>query len=187
MYNISHFVGERIQQKVHRMHDNKETLEERYSKKETYSAEEKQIILDRLDEERRINQQALKGFDGRKATYTQQEKEEILHQLNEQRLSKQKHEDIATRRTSNKEVYTFGNKKLYKFLQMEREYFIEISDCEKLSRRPAIISLYYRTFDELKKKDVLIKTEVYSDKFFISYDAIRVYFKSYSLEDKRSK
>jgi len=33
----------------------------------------------------------------------------------------------------------------------------------------------------------MIKTEIYSDKFFISYDAIRGYFKSYALEGARKK
>lgn len=169
------------------MRPHKQTLQERYSKKETYSDEEKQIILDRLDKERRIHQEAMKNIEGRKKDFTQSEKDEILNKINEERLSKQHREEIKRRRFENKEVYKFGTKEFYKFLQMEREYFIEISDCEKFSRRPAIIPLYYRTFNELKKKDVLIKTEVYSDKIFISYDAIRVYFKAYSLEDKRTK
>ena len=160
---------------------------EQYRRKETYSDDEKKIIMDRLDEERRIHQEAEKGLDGKEAHYNQSEKNKILNKLNEQRLSQQKREEIKTRRIEYKEVYKFGAKSFYKFLQMEREYFIEIADCNKFSRRPAIISLYYRTFDELKKKDVLIKTEVYSDKIFISYDAIRVYFKAYSLEDVRKK
>jgi len=163
--------------------NNKSIDATQYRRKETYTDEEKKIIMDRLDKERRIQQEAEKGLNGKKAFYTQSEKNKILNKLNEERLSKQKREDIKKRRIENKKVYTFGSKSFYKFLQMEREYFIEISDCDKFSRRPAIISLYYRTFDELKKKDVLIKTEVYSDKIFISYDAIRVYFKAYSLED----
>ena len=160
--------------------------EEAYNKKETYSDEEKKIIMDRLDEERRIHQEAIKGLDN-KDIYTENEKNKILNKLNEHRLSTQKREELRKRRIENKEIYTFGIKKFYKFLNMEREYFIEISDCNKFSRRPAIISLYYRTFNELKKKDVLIKTEVYSDKIFISYNAIRVYFKGYSLESERKK
>lgn len=161
--------------------------EEAYRQKETYTDEEKKIIMERLDTERRINEQAKKGLDGKKAFFTKSEKEAILQKLNEQRLSKQKREEIARRSVENKEIYKFGQKEFYKFLNMQREYFIEICDIDKLSRRPAIIPLYYRTFDELKKKDVLIKTEVYSDKFFISYDAIRVYFKSYELENRRKK
>jgi len=158
-----------------------------YANKETYSDDEKQIIMDRLNEERLVNQQAAKGLDGKKAIYSQNEKNKILDKLNEQRLSIQKREEIKNNRISNKEIYKFGNKTFYKFLQMEREYYIEISDCEKFATRPVIISLYYRTFEELKKKDVLIKTEVYSEKIFISYDAIRVYFKGYSLEETRKK
>ena len=158
-----------------------------YSRKETYTAEEKKIIMDRLDKERRINQKALKGLDGKKAHYTEEEKKKILDQLNEQRLSKQKRQEIRETRTKNKEIYTFGSKTFYKFKNTEREYYIQIEDCDNLSSRPSIISLYYKTFDALHKKDVLMKVEVYSDKFFISYDAIRVYFKSYALEDAHKK
>ena len=170
------------------MDSKKQTIDEAaYRRKETYTDEEKKIIMDRLDEERRVQQEAKKGLDGSTAVYDQSEKNKILNKLNEERLSKQKREEIRKRRIENKEIYKFGAKSFYKFLHMEREYYIEISDCDKFSRRPAIISLYYRTFGELKKKDVLIKTEIYSDKIFISYDAIRVYFKGYSLEDKSSK
>ena len=156
-------------------------------KKRPYTAEEKKMIMDRLDEERRIHNQAAKGLDGKKAEYDESEKSKILDKLNEQRLTKQKRAEIEKKRTENKEVYKFGSKIFYKFLQMEREYYIQIDDCLKLSTRPSIISLYYRTFEEFKKKDVLIKTEIYSDKFFISYDAIRVYFKTYALENARKK
>ena len=170
------------------MENSKNSIDEKaYSKKDTYTDEEKKIIMDRLDEERRIHQEAIKGLDGKKPIYTENEKNKIFDKLNEHRLSTQKREELRQRRVENKEVYKIGIKKFYKFLNMEREYFIEINDCDKFSRRPAIISLHYRTFNELKKKDVLIKTEVYSDKIFISYNAIRVYFKGYVLEDERRK
>ncbi|NOR55610.1 MAG: hypothetical protein GQ531_05325 [Sulfurovum sp.] len=156
-------------------------------KKEIFTDDEKQMILDRLNDERRVTQKAFKGLDGKDAKYDEEEKHNILSKLNEQRLSAQKREEIKEKRLHNKEVYTFAGKKFYKFLQMEREYFIEISDCDIFSRRPAVLSLYYRTFEELKRKDVLIKTEVYSEKIFISYDVIRVYFKGYALEDSRKK
>lgn len=158
-----------------------------YHKKDTYSDEEKKIIMDSLNEERRIHDHATKGLNGKQVSYDESEKNKILDKLNEERLSKQKRAEIEKQRTENKEVYKFGSKKLYKFLYMEREYYIEITDCARLSSRPTIITLYYRTFDELKKKDVLMKTEIYSDKFFISYDAIRVYFKAYALEGAHKK
>ena len=170
------------------MSDKKDTEDIGMStKKETYTAEEKKMIMDRLDEERRIHDQATKGLDGKKSEYDESEKNKILSKLNEQRLSKQKRAEIERKRTENKEVYKFGPKTFYKFLQMEREYYIQIEECSKLSSRPSIVSLYYRTFEEFKKKDVLMKTEIYSDKFFISYDAIRVYFKTYALENARKK
>ncbi len=167
------------------MDTDKDTPEEKYSKKETYTADEKQIILDNLDEERRMHQEATKGMDGKKASYNKNEKMKILNKLNQERISSQNREEVKQKRLGNKEVYTFGVREFYKFLEMEREYFVEILDCDKFSRRPAIISLYYKIFDKLKKKDVLIKTEAHSDKIFISYDAMRVYFKAYSLENKR--
>jgi hypothetical protein len=180
--------GKNLKKYEESMNSDRDNIDvEAYRKKDIYSAEEKQMIMDRLNEERLIHQQASKGIDGKKAIYDQSEKNKILNKLNEQRLSQQKREEIKESRTANKEVYKFGSKTFYKFVHMEREYYIEISDCDKLSSRAAIITLYYRTFDELKKKDVLIKTEIYSNKFFISYDAIRVYFKSYALENARKK
>jgi hypothetical protein len=137
------------------------------------------------DEERRIHQRAQESLDPKKKTYDEEEKKKVLEKLNEKRLSTQKREEIKKARTYKKQVYKFGSKEFYKFKHMEREYFIEIADIKKLSSRPVIIPLYYRTLEELNKKEVLIKTEIYSEKIFISYNPIRVYFKGYSLEDEK--
>ena len=157
------------------------------SKKETYSAEEKKLIMDRLNEERLAQQKAEEALTGKKGSYTEEEKTKILNKLNEKRLSVQKREEIQKKRTHKKSIYKFANKEFYKFKNMEREYYIDIDDCNKFSSRAIIATLYYKTISEseLKKKDVLIKTEIYSENFFISYDVIRVYFKGYSLEDDR--
>ena len=165
-----------------------ETLDiEGISKKETYSTEEKKLIMDRLNEERLVQQRAEEALAGKKGPYTEEEKTKILNKLNEKRLSVQKREEIQKHRTHKKKIYKFGNKEFYKFKNMEREYYIEIEDCNKFSSRPVIVTLLYKTVseNELKKKDVLIKTEIYSENFFISQDPIRVYFKGYSLEDDR--
>lgn len=159
----------------------------KFSEKETYTKEEKQMIMNRLDEERRINQRMKDKLDGKIEAYTQEEKRQILHMLNEERLSKQKREEIKKKRIEKKEIYKFGSKIFYKFIGMEREFYIEVSECEKMSSRPRLISLYYRRIDELKTKEVLIKTEVYSDQFYISYNPVRVYFKTYRLEDEKKK
>ena len=153
--------------------------------KETYTEEEKQIIMTRLNEERLIHQRVKEQLDGKIESYSEEEKNHILDMLNEQRLSKQKREEIRNKRLEKKEKYKFANKEFYKLTKMEREYFIEVSECESISSRPKLISLYYRTFEEFKKKDVLIKTEVHSEYFFISYNPIRVYFKTYALEDEK--
>jgi len=153
--------------------------------KETYTEEEKQIIMVSLNEERLIHQRVKEQMDGKIKGYSEEEKNQILNILNEQRLSKQKREEIKNKRLDKKEKYIFGSKEFYKLTKMEREYYIEVNVCENTSSRPELISLYYRTFEELKKKDVLMKTEVYSEYFFISYNPIRVYFKTYALENER--
>lgn len=84
------------------MREKKETLEERYSKKETYTADEKKIILDRLDEERCIHQEAVKGLDSKKASYSETEKTKILNKLNQERISTQNRLEIKKRRIENK-------------------------------------------------------------------------------------
>lgn len=166
--------------------DPKEYLEiDELPEKENYTEEEKEIIMDRLNEERLIHQRVKERLDGKIQEYSEEEKSQILHLLNEQRLSKQKREEIKNKRIEKKEKYKFGSREFYKFTKMEREYFIELKECEDLSSRPKLISLYYRAFEAFKKKDVLIKTEVYSEYFFISYNPIRVYFKKYALEDEK--
>jgi len=152
-------------------------------RKETYTAEEKQIIIDNLNEERRINQKIVADLSNSAKHYSKSDKNKILNKLNQQRLSREKREAIKKKRTYNKEIYTFGDNSFYKLIQMEKEYYIRIEDCEQLTSQPNIISLYYKIFDALKKKDVLMKVEAYSDKFFISYDVIRVYFKPFALEN----
>ena len=116
---------------------------------------------------------------------TEKEKKKILTDLNDKRLSEQKKHEIEVLRTSNKKIYKMMSKECYKFLNMEREYYITIKDAQSISSRAKLITLYYKTFSEFRTKDYLIKTEVYSDKFFISDDPIRVYFKAYSLESDK--
>ena len=159
---------------------------ENIGRKDTYTDEEKKLIMDRLNEQRLIDQKIEESLSGEKRSYTEEEKKEILNDLNERRLSDQRIEEIKKNRTHNKEIYKIGSKEFYKLTNMKRDYFIEIKDCEKISGRPRIISLYYRSIDVLHKIDVLIKTTVYSEKFFISHDPIRVYFKAHALEDRRS-
>ncbi len=154
-------------------------------KKDIYSDEEKKYILDTLNTERLLRQKTQrksKTYD----EYTKADKKDILKELDDQRLNTQRLDVIKKRRTGKKQKYKFGSKEFYKFINMNREYYIDISDIEKLSSRPVIVPLYYKIFGELKKKDFLIKIEIYSDKIFISDDILRVYFKGYPLERERS-
>jgi len=154
------------------------------SKHETYSPEEKEFILERLNDERLLDQ---KSKEASSNLCSLEEKNAILNELNEERLRVQKREEMKKKRLHNKEIYKFGHKEYYKFVNMEREYYLEAKSCGKFSSQPSIVSLYYRTFGEMKSKDVLLKIAAHTEKIFISYDAIRVYFKPYSFEEKRSK
>ncbi len=155
------------------------------SKKETYSPDEKKFILERLNNERLREQKADEKSSKATEQYSEQDKCDILNHLNEERVRAQKCEEMKKKRLHNKEIYKFGNKEYYKFVNMEREYYLEAESCGKFSSQPSIVPLYYRTFGEMKKKDVLLKIAVHTEKIFISYDAIRVYFKPYSFEKKR--
>ena len=177
--------GEQLKGQVMETYSDTTPYLENIGRKDTYTDEEKKLIMDRLNEQRRIDQKIEENLSGKKRSYTEDEKKKILNDLNENRLSDQRIEEIKKNRTHNKEIYKIGSKEFYKLTNMKRDYFIEIHDCEKITRRPRILSLYYRSIDILHKKDVLIKSEVYSEKFFISHDPIRVYFKGHALEDKR--
>ncbi len=118
-------------------------------------------------------------------SYSEREKNKILNDLNETRLSEQKKDELKKKRTYNKKIYKIASKQCYKFMHMERKYYITVDDCDRLTSKPRMTTLYYKTFDEVKTKKYLIKTEVYSDKFFITEDPIRVYYKAYVLENNK--
>ena len=158
---------------------------ETISRKETFTEEEKKLIMTRLNEQRLQQQREAEASSDPKKVYTEEEKKKILNDLNQRRLSDQRIEEIKKKRTQNKAIYKFGTKEYYKFMNMKREYYLEINDSKKITGRPRILPIYYRSIDMLQKKDVLIKSEIYSEKFFISLDPIRVYFKAYTLEDER--
>ncbi len=157
---------------------------EQFSQKNTYTPEEKKYIMEKLNSERLLEQKKVPEVHDYKK-YTSEDKNNILRKLNDKRLEEQLYKEIEKRRLHNKKKYRFDVREFYKFLHMDREYFIELKDLELLSAKPQILTLYYRTFGEIKKKDFLVKTEVYSDKIFISNDVLRVYFKGYSLEHER--
>ncbi|MBN2250327.1 MAG: hypothetical protein JW682_08315 [Campylobacterales bacterium] len=155
--------------------------------KDIYTAEEKKMILERLDAQRRARQEAERQEKQGDKKLTPSEKEKILERINEERRIAQKYKELQRRRLKNKKVYHLENRVLYRFLDMNRAYYIQVEDCKRLSSRPLILPLFYQGFDGLKQKDVLIRIRDYSDKIFISDDVIRVYYKTYSLEDNTEK
>ena len=152
------------------------------SKHETYSPEEKNFILEKLNNERLLDKNSKEELSNQ---CNIEDKSAILNELNEERLRVQKREEMRKKRLENKQIYKFGNKEYYKFIGMKREFYIEAEFCKAFSGKPTVVTLYYLSFNELKKKDVLIRIQTHSEKFFISYDAIRVYFKAYALEKMR--
>jgi len=154
--------------------------------KNIYSLEEKNIIMDRLNKERLIQQKLKEDELVGSSGYTKNEKEKILKKLNQERLDRQKQQKISDKRTYKKEIYELIGRDFYKFENMDRGYFIELEDMKGLSERPTIVTLYYRVFEEMHKKDMLLKIDtLMDDRVLISHDVIRVYFKSYALEDER--
>ncbi|WP_241497463.1 hypothetical protein [Sulfurovum riftiae] len=166
------------------MDDKSNSHIENIAKKETFTQEEKQFILDRLNKERLERQKFQEEYAMSQKKYTEEEKHRILQELNEKRIRDEHNKEMKRIRFLDKETYTFGNKTYYKLKDMEREYYLEVETCENFTSRPSIVPLYYRTFGEMKKKEVLLKIVPYSDKIFISRDAIRVYFKPFALQDK---
>ena len=154
---------------------------EAFSQKNTYTLEEKQYIMQRLNEQRRI-QQKKETISQRYTKYTVEEKKHILNELNDKRREEQVYIEIERKRTHNKKIYTFGERSFYKFLGMDREYYIRINALENLTSRPKIITIYFKVFGELKKKDFLMQIRIYSENIFISNDVLKVYFKEYKLE-----
>jgi hypothetical protein len=148
-----------------------------------YSEEEKKTILERLDADRRARQEAERQEKQGNKKLTLAEKEKILERINEERRIAHKYKELQKRRLRNKKVYHIENRILYRFLGMDRSYYIQVEDCKRLSSRPLILPLFYQGFDGLKQKDVLIRIRDYSDKIFISDDVLRVYYKQHSLED----
>ncbi len=161
---------------------NSQQEKEDFSKKSTYSVEEKKYIMEQLNAQRLKVQ---KKVEPKNKKYSAQRKKDILNEINDKRLEKQFYNDMEKRRIYNKKVYTFDLRYFYKFEHMDREYYMEVTDVQNLSNEAHIFTLYHKTFGELKMKDFLIKIELYSDKIFISDDVLRIYFKGYSLENEQ--
>ena len=161
-----------------------EAEKKEFSSKNTYTQEEKEYIMQRLNAQR-LEEQQESNIHSRHSEYTASDKQNILREINDKRLEKQLYREIEMRRSEKKKVYHFDLREFYKFLHMDREYYIETKEIKTLTRRPQILTLFHRTFGEMKAQDFLIKIEVYSDKIYLSSDMLRVYFKAHSLENAR--
>ena len=156
-----------------------------------YSVEEKRWIIERLNAERKERQtyeeERTKDCDApeKKEQEFLSEKEKILARIDKERRIAQKYKELQKRRLKNKKIYTLENRTLYKIILTNKEYYIDVDDCKRLSSVPGIFPVFYLRYGGLKKKEALIRIKEYSDKIFISEDVLRVYFKSASLEDGR--
>jgi predicted PilT family ATPase len=146
-------------------------------RKEIYTKEEKQTIMEMLNKERKAKEKQAEK------KYSEEEKRKILTSLNQERKNIEISEDVKVRRVANKKIYTINNTQYYKLENLERGYLMRVDDYPKLTNRPKIITLYYDFLGELKKKDFLIQIRSYSDKIFVSNDLLKVYFKACSFEN----
>lgn len=117
--------------------------------------------------------------------FTPLEKKNILNHLNEQRLSRQKNKEIQKKRFENKKIYTIQNKQYYKIVDMKRAYYLEVDSCENISYAQSIVLLYTYTFATMTARKGLAKIDKATERILISNDALRVYFKPYTLEEER--
>ncbi|WP_415408172.1 hypothetical protein ACLHDG_06370 [Sulfurovum sp. CS9] len=117
--------------------------------------------------------------------FTPLEKKNILNHLNEQRLSRQENEEIQKKRFENKKIYTIQNKQYYKIIDMKRAYYLEVDSCKNISYAQSMVLLYTYTFATMTARKGLAKIDKATERILISNDALRVYFKPYTLEEER--
>jgi len=117
--------------------------------------------------------------------FTPLEKKNILNHLNEQRLSRQENEEIQKKRFENKKIYTIQNKQYYKIIDMNRAYYLDVESCKNISYAQSIVLLYTYTFATMTARKGLAKIDKATKRILISNDALRVYFKPYTLEKER--
>ena len=116
--------------------------------------------------------------------FTPLEKKNILNHLNEQRLSRQENEEIQKKRFENKKIYAIQNKQYYKIIDLKRAYYLEVESCENISYTQSMVLLYTYTFATMTARKGLAKIDKATERILLSNDAIRVYFKPYSFEEK---
>jgi len=92
---------------------------ENIAKKEIFSEEEKQFILDRLNRERLEKQKFQELVTSYKKQYTDEDKNRILKELNDKRIRDEHNKEMKRIRFLNKEIYKFGNKTFFKLKDME--------------------------------------------------------------------
>jgi hypothetical protein len=117
--------------------------------------------------------------------FTPLEKKNILNQLNEKRLLHQKNEEMQKKRFEKKKIYTIQNKKYYKIYDFKHAYYVEVESCKNISYAQTTILLYTYTFATMTARKGLAKIDKVTEKILVSNDVLRVYFKSFTLEEER--
>lgn len=129
-----------------------------------YTEEEKKAVMARLEAERLKKEAAKRVEESFSLDLTCEERREML--------------------LNHKKRYRIEGWEFYKLLDMDRAYYIEIRDLKMCSPQPQMFALYYQTMGEMKRKPFLIKMGVTSDRLMISDDPIRIYYKTYRIEDE---
>ena len=170
-------------------------------KRASFTDEEKQLILNKLNRKRIKKQkieepikkeklqqelEKLKEVDTpkeeRNGGYTTEEKDKIFARLNRDRLQRRE-----SKINPIKKVYSINGKDYYKFIDMTRSYYLRTDMMDKMSPRPEKVYLYYRVLGELKKREVSIRKVSYSKNLFVSISTTKLNFKEHILEVEEQK
>ena len=110
------------------------------------------------------------------------DKKKIWDGLNEERLVRQESAEIGKNLLANKKQYILENKKYFKVIGHDREYYIRVDTLNYVSTSQFNVQLCRYTFNGMRSKKGLMKIDKSTNKIYISEDTLRVYFKKYKIE-----
>jgi len=164
-------------------------------KKASFTEEEKQLILNKLNRKRikiqkieepikkQMLQKELERLKAEKSPqeesrgYTKDEKDKIFARINRDRVQKR-----DTQKGNVNKLYKVYGKDYYKFIDMPRSYYLRTDMMAKLSPKPIKVYLYYLFLGELKKKEMMIRKVSYTQNLLVSMSTTKLNFKEHRLE-----
>ena len=84
----------------------------------------------------------------------------------------------------NRKTYIFDDTSYYKVIGLNSQYYIKVSDLNKITLHQMSMTLYKHTASSLVKVKAYVKSLDYSDILFIAAPTISSPFKMYDLEKR---